>query len=700
MSVFNQSRSRVIKLLFVIAFIAIIAQLVWLQLVSRQYQHLADENAILKKTVYPSRGIVFDRRKRPLLSNTIAYDLMVIPSQLKGLDTALFCRLMDIDTAQFRKRIVIAILRNRSFRPSVFEASLSPEKYARVEENLWRLQTGFYLQERPIRSYPYDCGANITGYIGEVDSAYLHRHVNEGYQGGDYAGMTGIESSYEKALMGKRGIQYLIKDNFNRIKGPYNNGEMDETAVAGSSLYTSLDVELQALGEKLMTNKVGAIVAIDPRTGGILAMVSSPTYKPTLLTGSERRKHFSELYQDPRLPLLNRSMSTYYPPGSTFKTLQALVGLHEGVITPQTTVVCNGAFYGCGKPMRCLDPGVFQMEGAITLSCNTYFANVMQRVINNPAYPNVDSSLAAWARFMNAFGLGHRLGVDLPSERSGLIPTPATYNKIYGQGHWNFCTFRSVSIGQGEVLATPLQIANEMAYLANKGWFITPHVVDSIGGGDQFNLLEKYKAKHFPLDISDDVFEVVHNGMQNVVDRGTGTQAKVPGIVICGKTGTAENAYKGVKQKDHAIFAAFAPRNNPRIAIAIICENAGFGGSISAPMAGLMIEKYLNDTLATNRQALVDRLEKTTIIPRYMVQAIRTKDSLEQAKMVEEVLYRNTKDVKDTLQTDQVPDEELLKQPVKEPARKDSSGKTGQVPFTMLLPDEKRIKRYSNEKAA
>jgi penicillin-binding protein 2 len=292
-----------------------------------------------------------------------------------------------------------------------------------------------------------------------------------------------------------------------------------------------------------MSNKVGSIVAIDPRTGGILCLVSSPTYNPNYLTGADRRKHFSELYEDPRYPLLNRAVNAAYSPGSTFKTLQALIGLHEGVIDTRTTFSCSGAFYGCGsgKPMRCLDPGTFHLETAITQSCNTYFAHVMQRVINNPKYPSLDSSLRKWDQYMYAFGLGRRLGVDIPTERIGNIPTPSFFDKTYGEGRWNFCTFRSVSIGQGEVNTTPIQVANEMAYLANKGWYITPHIVDSIEGGDKFGLLDKYKVKTVPIEIPDSIFEAVHDGMQGVMESGTGRGAKVPGITVCGKTGTVEN---------------------------------------------------------------------------------------------------------------------------------------------------------------
>lgn len=499
MPVFNQSRSRFIRLIFLIALIIIVARLFYLQVVSDKYRRLANENAILRKTIYPPRGLLFDRKKKAVLNNTLTYDLMVTPALAKGIDTLLFCRLMEIDTAEFKKRMVNAIVKNSSQKPSVFEASLAASKYARIQENLWRFQNGFYIQERSIRSYPFNAGANILGYLSEVDTNYLKKHAEDGYVSGDYAGMTGIEASYEKALMGERGVQVLLKDNYSRIQGSYENGALDKEAVAGSNLYTSLDIELQQLGEKLMNNKVGSIVAIDPKTGSIIAMVSSPTYDPGLLTGAERQKNFSKLYTDPRLPLLNRAVNAAYSPGSTFKTLQALVGLHEGVITTNTTFGCSGAFYGCGsaKPMKCLDPGTFYLRTAITHSCNTYFANVMQRIINNPIFPSQDSSLRSWDNYMYAFGLGHRLGVDIPTEQKGNIPTPEYFNKVYGKGHWNYCTYRSVSIGQGEVNVTPLQVANEMAYIANKGWFIIPHIVDSIEGGINLACLKNIKREMY-----------------------------------------------------------------------------------------------------------------------------------------------------------------------------------------------------------
>ncbi len=641
---------------------------------------MADEQGKFRKVIYPNRGILFDRNGRAILRNTVIYDLMVIPSKIRGthLDTADLCRILQIDTAGFRDRIITAIIKNRSYRPSVFESSLSEEKIARLNESMYKFVPAFYLQERPVRDYPYDAAGNILGYLSEVSPAFLEKHAGEGYQMGDYAGQTGLERSYEKVLMGQRGIEYWKRDNKNRLTDHLDQGKYDTSPVPGQNLHMALDINLQMLGEHLMENKVGAIVAIDPKTGGVIAMVSSPTYKPNLLTGSERRKHYSQLQLDPRLPLFNRAVTATYPPGSTFKTLQALIGLQEGVITPEVRFLCKGAFYGCGKPMGCLDPGNFNLKGAITVSCNTYFANVMQRCINNPQYGSVDSALKVWDNYMYAFGLGNKLGIDMPFEKSGIIPTPRTYNKIYGEGHWNFCTFRSVSIGQGEVNVTPLQIANEMAYLANRGWYITPHMIDSIDGGDKFGMLDSFKLRHHPLNIPDSIFEAVADGMQGVMERGTGAAAQVPGIIVCGKTGTAENYYRGVKQKDHALFAAFAPRDNPRIAIAVICENAGFGSTSSAPIASLMIEQYLKDSITEpDRKARIETISKLNLMPPKILDEIRKEDSIAKAKNSKfELKQSEIKALNDTMgfEQDDIPNalDELNKSKEEDQKKKDS----------------------------
>jgi penicillin-binding protein 2 len=634
MSVFNQSRKNVVMLVFIAMFIIIIAQLAHLQLFTSGLSELAYAQGTFRKVIYPERGIVFDRHKKAILQNTTTYDLMLTPNKLKGIDTNGICKILGIDTAQFNKKVVEVIIKNGRTRPSTFEALLSEDKMAMLSESMYMYAPAFFLQERSMRTYPFDAAANVLGYTAEIDTNFLKRHKDEGYAAGDYAGLTGIERSYEKVLMGQRGIEYWKRDNKNRPTEKLENGKYDTVPIAGQNLHTALDIKLQELGEKLMLNKLGSIVAIDPKTGGILAMVSAPTYQPKYLTGADRKKHFSELYLNPALPLLNRTVSATYSPGSTFKTLQALVGLHEGVIDANFTMSCGGAFYGCGggKPMKCLDYGTFNLRRAISVSDNTYFATVMQKVINNPKYPNVDSSLWAWSRYMNAFGLGRKLGVDVPSEKRGMIPTPAYFNdpKVHGVGKWNYCSFRSCSIGQGEVTATPIQVANEMAYIANKGWYITPHVVDSIDGGDKYDVLKQYKVKQRPIDIPDSIFDVVQDGMQGVIESGTGANARVKGITICGKTGTVENYYRGKKQENHSFFCAFAPRENPKIAIMCVVENSGrFGGTYAAPIVGLMIEKYLKDSITDKgRLAKIESLSKLSLIPKRIGVELRRQDSI------------------------------------------------------------------------
>ncbi len=687
-------------LAFAGVFIIIIIQLANLQLFSSKYKIMADDQGKFRKVIYPDRGIVYDRNKKAILQNTTIYDLMVLPNKLKGVDTFSLCKILNIDSAQFNKKILEVIIKNGRSRPSVFDGLLNEEKMASLNEAMYKFAPGFYLQERPVRSYPFDAGGSILGYLAEVDTNFLKKHKEEGYQIGDYAGKTGMERTYEKVLMGQRGIEYWKRDNKNRLTERLENGRFDTGAIAGQNMYTSLNIELQELGEKLMQNKLGSIVAIDPRTGGILCMVSSPTFKPKFLTGAERKKHITELLLNPALPLLNRAVGATYSPGSTFKTLQALIGLHEGMITTETQFSCSGAFYGCGKPMRCLDFGTFDLRHAITVSDNTYFANVMQRVINNPKFPTIDSSLKSWDRYMYAFGLGHRLGVDVPSEKRGNIPRPEDYDKVFGKGHWNFCSFRSVSIGQGEVDVTPMQVANEMAYIANKGYFITPHLVDSIQGGDKFHMLDSFKRKHNAIDIPDSIFEAVHDGMEGVVDHGTGMGAKVKDIKICGKTGTVENQFHGIKQPNHGFFCGFAPRENPTIAIMCVVENSGrFGGTYAAPIVGFMIEKYLKDSITD--KARKERLEyyaNLNLIPPRIYVEMRTQDSLRHSKDSAYLIAKGfIKIIKDTLGIDEEDEKDALdklksdKETVKkEQPAKDSSNKQQPAKAEAILPSEKK----------
>lgn len=695
MPVFNQSRSRVIQFIFAGVFIAITGQLINLQLFSSQYKLAADNNAFYRKVIYPDRGIIFDRKKRGILENTISYDLVVIPSEARGTDTMTLCRLLNIDTATYKRRMRDLIFKNTSVKPSVFEALLTPEMFAKLNENMYRFP-GFSLNERSVRTYPYNVGAAVLGYMAEVDTGFLRRHKGEGYEMGDYFGSTGLENIYEKVLMGQRGIKRYIRDNKGRLQGSWENGAYDTAAVAGKNLYSSIDVELQELGEKLMQNKVGSIVAIDPKTGGILCMVSAPTYNPNYLTGNQRKKHLVDmLYFDPRLPLLNRTVGTFYSPGSTFKTMVGIIGMNEGVIDDNFTVSCGGSYYGCGRPMGCHAAGTFTLKPAISKSCNSYFAATYRRILENNKYPNRDSALNSFNQYAYSFGLGRRLGVDLPSEKMGNMPTPKYYHGIFGK-NWQSCNIISNSIGQGEITTTLTQLANVMAIIANKGWYYTPHLIDSIEGGDEFGMLDKFKTKHRTKEIPEFVWEEVHEGMQGTMEFGTGFYAKVPGINVCGKTGTVENAYRGEKLKDHAFFGAFAPRENPRIAIAVMCENAGYGATSAAPIASLLIEKYLNDSISGNdRKAKIEQLAKMDLIPPQMKRQMAKRDSLRQAQQMAAAkkAARDTSGVEEApeeMETDSTPNK-----PAPAKAPKKDSGRTAAV-----LPEEPRKSTTVKRKTA
>jgi penicillin-binding protein 2 len=636
MPVFNQSRSYIIRILFVLAFFIILAQLFNLQLLSSEYEIKAQQNALLKKTVYPARGIIYDRKNRPLVKNTLMYDLMVIPSEARGVDTAYLCHLLEIDTAEFNKRIVAAIIKNTSSRASAFEELLSPEKYARLEENMWRFGNGFFLQERQVRTYPFDAGAHFLGYIGEVDSGIIARS-NGFYEPGDYIGRTGLENTYEKVLMGERGLQVLVKDNRGRIRGSYANGAMDEPAIAGQALHTYVDAELQQLAEKLLKNKIGAIVAIDPKTGGILAMASGPDFSPNDLTGSTFRKTYSKLLLDVSRPLFNRAIKGQYPPGSTYKPVGALIGLDEGVITPKSSIACTGAYYGCARPVKCTEHWMghsSSLRTAIAYSCNSFFSMAYRATVDNPRIGNVKDGYAKWKEYVNAFGYGHQLGVDLPSEDNGNISDTSFYNKRYN-GYWNSCTNVSLGIGQGEMLVTPLQIANVMSIIGNKGYYYIPHFVQSIEDREANDtLLSKFKVRHkIPVHIPDTLYNVVIQGMHDVTMVGTAAYIpKIPGVDICAKTGTAENKIvldgKVIQLKDHSVFGAFAPMQDPKIAIAVIVENGGYGATWAGPMAYLMIEKYLTDSLRADRKAEVERISTANLMPGYLPRLQYKEDSV------------------------------------------------------------------------
>ena len=624
MSVFNQSRSNIIRAIFIGMFLIVVIQLFNLQVLSGDYRQLAMNNAVFKKVVYPNRGIIYDRKGKAILNNTIMYDLVVTPYEVKNIDTAKLCTLLEIDIPEFRKRMVEARIKNGSYRPSIFEDLLPQEMHARLDENIWEF-SGFALIERPVRVYPFDAAAHIMGYVGEADSNIIRRS-NGFYLLGDYVGRSGLESYYEPVLMGQRGVSNLIKDNRNRLVGSYENGIFDTPAVAGRNLRTYIDIEVQQLAEKMMANKVGAVVAIDPKTGGIIAMASGPNYNPNDLTGPDKQKNYGRLVLDVAGPLLNRAIQGNYEPGSTFKPLGALVALDEGIITPSFGLSCSGAYYGCNRPVRCThsNPGhAANLRLSIANSCNSYYTHIYRLAVDNPSLGGVKKGYDVWMDYMNAFGLGTRIGVDIPGEGKGLIPDTAVYNRVY-RGSWNSCTNITLGIGQDMMQSTPLQLANAMCIIANKGYYYPPHFVEKIDNETAADtLVNKFRVKHNVLTkISDEAYEAVISGMQDVVESGTARAAKIPGINICAKTGTAEKFRvidrKRIQLKDNSMFVCFAPREDPKIAIAVVVENAGYGSTWAAPIASILMEKYLNDTLRPERIKKVDEIAAANLMPSYL----------------------------------------------------------------------------------
>lgn len=689
MPVFNQSRSRIIRLIFLVSFVIIVAQLFKLQIISGEYSKLAMNNAVFPKIVYPERGIIYDRKGKAILNNSIMFDLMVTPAEVKNFDTTSFCRLMEIDTAEFKKRIRDAAFKNTSVRPSVFESLLTPQMQARFEENGWRFP-GFALVERPVRVYPFNAAAHILGYIGEVDPKDIERS-NGFYRMGDYTGKSGLENTYEKVLMGQRGVQHIIKDNHNRLVGSYENGMFDTAAIAGRGVRTYLDVELQQLAEKLLTGKIGSIVALEPKTGGILAMASGPGFNPNELTGSDKQKNYARLVLDVSKPLFNRAIKGQYPAGSTYKPIGALIGLDEGVITPQSGIACTGAYYYCGRRYGCTEHWAGHANNlrlAIAWSCNSFFYNTFRLTVDNPAYKDPRKGLTAWKNYMSAFGYGHRLGVDIPSEDGGNIPDTTQYDKEY-RGSWNSCTMVTIGIGQDKMLATPLQIANGISIVANKGYYYVPHFVKTIDDESPADtaLLNKYRVKHEVLThIPDSSYETVISGMQDVTIAGTAARIpKIPGVNVCAKTGTAENygiiKGKRTQLKDHSLFVCFAPREDPKIAVAVIIENGGFGATWAGPIAYLMMEKYLKDTLRVDRLKEVDRIAAANLMPPFLKDLQRKEDSIRAFKRFE--MWKDSAYIRKYITM------EKPMQPSPSPKNKQSKDKTPAL-LAAILPGEKR----------
>jgi len=643
MSVAANPRQLVVKFIFIGTAVVLLLRLLFLQLFEDKYKIMADDIAIYRKVVYPPRGAILDRKGKTMLYNRVAFDLMVTPNKVsKTLDTLQLCNALGIDRTAFEKLLHKARIKNGAYRQGVFIEELSTAQTARFKENMY-LFDGFELLERSIREYPNASAGLVLGYVGEVSPAMLKKSRYSSYTQGDYVGMSGLENSYEEALRGTRGVYYLERDNFNRPTESYKHGALDTQAVAGKTLQLYLDADIQEYVEKLMKNMVGSAVAIDPKTGGIIAMVSAPSYDPNLLRGRERSRNYANLNKDFRHPLFNRATQAAYPPGSTIKPMTALVALDVGVITPSFGYPCFGGYYACGRRIGCTHSGgghAANLRLAIANSCNSYFVHIMRMIEDAKKFGNVKKGLEEWHSYFSTFGYGHPTGVDIPYEKGGLLPDSTFYNERYN-GAWNSCTNLYVGMGQGELTLTPLQMANGMCIVANKGYYFTPHFVKSIGGNPKDELLKPYLEKHDVTHIPDTTFQIVALGMQDVVERGTGKVAQMPGIEICAKTGTVENKAridgKAVKMQNHSAFVAFAPRQNPKIAVAVMVENAGYGATWAGPIASLIIEKYLNDTISAKRKYLETKLINANLISPYLAKIDaeqRYKDSVTYANRI------------------------------------------------------------------
>lgn len=588
--------------------IVYIIRLFDLQVADDHYKQNAMSNAFLRRVIYPARGLMYDRNGRLLVFNQPAYDVMLIPKDIgNNLDTLALCETLGITIEDFHQKWAEMKDPRRnpgysSYTPQKLISHLSQEDYGRLQEKLYMFP-GFFVQKRTVRQYASPAAANILGNIREVSAKDVEK--DEYYKAGDYTGDLGVEKSYEKVLRGQKGVEILMKDAHGRIKGRYENGIHDEAPVSGQNLTLSIDMDLQEYGESLMAGKIGAIVAIEPKTGEILCLVTSPNYDPSLLVGKQRGKNYAELVRNPYKPLYDRSIQGAYPPGSTFKPTQGLIFLQEGIVTTSTQYPChrgyvNGLRVGChahGSPIA--------LKPALGTSCNAYFCWGFKNMIDKKG-TTPTKQFEKWKNYMVEMGYGYKLGVDLPSESRGFIPNSEFYSSSFRGKNWSGNSIISVSIGQGEVLATPLQIANLCATIANRGYFYTPHVVKSIQGGSLDSLYSVKRAPKIKKEFYDDVAE----GMRMAVLGGTCRGANLPGIEVAGKTGTAQNPHG----KDHSAFMGFAPYNDPKIAVAVYVENAGFGATYGVPIGSLIIEKYLNGEISSARKHVEERMYNSNTI--------------------------------------------------------------------------------------
>ncbi len=570
-----------------------VIQLFRLQIADDEYKISAANNALRYETRYPSRGLILDRNGKILVGNKVTYDIMATPADLQPFDTLEFCRIMEADPEEIKAKFADFRKRRRKIGyqtvPLIKQAD--SEKYNRFAEVSFKFP-GITAVSRSTRDYPYNACGNLLGYVSEVDTSYIRK--NPEYRSGDYAGKTGIEAICEKELRGVKGYSIFVRDVHNRIQSSFENGLHDSSAVPGNNVYTTIDAELQNYVEEIMANKVGSVVAIEPETGEILALVSSPGISVDKLANINR--YYNEIASDPMKPMFNRAVMSPYPPGSVFKILNGLIALQEGVLTPSTTYRCSNGYHVGNFTLKCHShkPSI-DMTESIMMSCNAYYCYVLRDILDNPAYRNIEESMKEWQRMVMSFGFGKPLGCDLPSEQGGTIPGPETYNHTHGKGRWKSLSVISLSIGQGEIGATPLQLANYAAILANRGYYRIPHILkEHADTADAAKFSEKrYTAidrKHF-----DEIIPGMYYAVNKTsADGATAWRAGVKGLEICGKTGTAQNPHG----KDHATFIGFAPKDNPRIAICVYIENAGFGGTWAAPVASLAIEKYLTGSIS------------------------------------------------------------------------------------------------------
>lgn len=582
----------------------LIARIFYIQIVDDRYKIDASNNSMVYDIIYPTRGVIYDRNGKIIVGNKVAYDILVTPKEVKEFDTLLLAGVLDVEPdfirgkmAEYRKN-----RRRIGYQSVIMMKQLSSEKYMKFSEIQYKFP-GFKGQVRSIRDYPFNAGGNLLGYVSEVDQAYLDRHPGE-YRSGDYAGKTGLEAARETDLRGEKGYHIYLRDSHNQIQTRYKDGEMDKEAIPGKDIVTTIDADLQQYGQQLMQNKVGSLVAIEPSTGEILTMVSSPGIDVEML--ADIGKHYKEIVSDPHKPMFNRAVQAPYPPGSVFKLVNGLIGLEEGVLKPEYTYPCNKGYYfgkhklGCHAHRSPLD-----LEDAIMMSCNGYFCYVMRNILENRKYGSQAEALDKWHDYVSSFGFGHKLGSDFPAELGGTIPTSAYYNKVYGKGGWKFTTVISISIGQGEIGVTPLQIANMCATVANRGYYYIPHIVKD---SDSLRIDDKFRERQYTM-VDTTNFKKVIKGMWKAVNSGFGSGgtasiAAVEGLDICGKTGTAQNP----RGADNSVFICFAPMDNPKIAVAAYVENAGFGATWSAPIASLLVEKYLTGTISEDRKPLEERM--------------------------------------------------------------------------------------------